>query len=87
MDLNSAKQSPYTLSVLYDFRSSHLAFTVYSIDKCDWHLSDFVVELSCANNHLHLENISLGDSCLDQLQQDILLVQATCPRKKKGNKL
>ncbi|RUS18664.1 hypothetical protein BC937DRAFT_88477 [Endogone sp. FLAS-F59071] len=55
------KQPPHSLRVLNDLGRAHLAVTVDTVDKGDGHLTDGEAKLARAHNHLHLENIALGD--------------------------
>lgn len=46
------------------------------------HFSNGVVELSGADDHLHLEDVAFGDAALHQTLQHLLLVQSDTEKKK-----
>lgn len=73
--LDGHKESPHTLGILSNFGNTHFAFPIDPIHKSDWHFAHRVIELSCTHNHFHLEDISFGQSSIDQLIENFLLIQ------------
>lgn len=51
------------------------------------HFSDGVVELSGADDHLHLEDVAFGDAALHQTLQHLLLVQPGTPARATSRKI
>lgn len=51
------------------------------------HFSDSVVELSGADDHLHLEDVAFRDAVLHQTLQHLLLVQSDTAAKTTGRRM
>lgn len=55
------------------------------MNKVGPHFSDCVVELSGADDHLHLKDVPFGHAPLNQTLQHLLLVQSDIREKKTKN--